>query len=270
MLSMQEEIINALGVKPSIEPEAEVRRRVDFLKSRVLESGADGLLIGISGGVDSAAAAGLCKAATDELTALGGKDYMTLAVFQPYGEQEDIEDGYLVAQALGIQSAVETNIGDAVDELALETEYALKRLGRHRHMSYQGKGGLKTRIRMAALHALADENRLLVVGTGHASEAVAGLRTRWGYGAAHVEPLRTLNKRQIRRLAAALGIPAAIIGKTPTAGLWPGQTDEDELGVTMEDNSDYLEGKVIGPEAAARLEKLYRDSLPLRGGVPGI
>ncbi len=118
-MSKQQEIIARFGVKPVIDVNEEIRKRVDFLKQHVLGSGTRGLLIAISGGIDSAVAAALAKLATDELTAEQGKEYMTLGVFQPYGEQEDIEDSYAVAKAIGLTRTVETNIEDAVNEIAL-------------------------------------------------------------------------------------------------------------------------------------------------------
>src|SRR5690606_17781907 len=114
----------------------------------VISAGARGLLIAISGGIDSAVVAALCKKATDELTAEQGKEYQTLGVFQPYGEQEDIADSYAVAQAIGLAKTVETNIEDAVNEIALETEFAFKSLGIHTHLSRGGKGNVKARTRM--------------------------------------------------------------------------------------------------------------------------
>lgn len=249
-MSLQEEIIAALGVKPVIDTDAEIRGRVDFLKAYALQAGARGLLIAISGGVDSAVAAGLCKLATDELTAEEGKEYMTLGVFQPYGEQEDIEHSYAVARAFELTHTVETNIEEAVNEIALEVEHSLKALGQHKHITHQGKGNVKARTRMVMQYALAFENNLLVVGTDHASEAITGFYTKWGDGAVDITPLSSLNKRQVRQLAAALGVPADIVTKAPTAGLWPGQTDETELGITYEENSDYLEGR---PSALKRL-----------------
>ncbi|MEF2966164.1 ammonia-dependent NAD(+) synthetase [Paenibacillus sp. M1] len=269
-MSLQQEIIERLGVKPTINVEEEVRKRVDFLKEYVKSSRTTGLLIAISGGIDSAVATGLCKRATDELTQETGQEYMTLGVFQPYGKQEDIEHSYEVAKAFGLTHTVETNIEDAVNEIALETEHGLKNIGQHRHMSPQGKGNIKARTRMVVQYALAFELNLLVVGTDHASEAITGFYTKWGDGAVDITPLSSLNKRQVRQLAAHLGVPRSVIDKAPTAGLWEGQTDEKELGISYDANSDYLEGKEVDPAVRERLEAFYRKTEHKRSPIPGI
>jgi NAD+ synthase len=269
-MSKQQEIIAALGVKPAIQVDEEIRRRVDFLKSYIKKSGTTGLLIAISGGIDSAVATGLCKKATDELHKETGMDYRTVGVLQPYGEQSDIADSRLVAQAFGLQHAVEMNIQETVDEVAIETEFAMKHLGLHRHISKEGKGNVKARTRMVMQYALAFEMNLLVVGTDHASEAITGFFTKYGDGAVDITPLSTLNKRQVRQLAAALGVPEPILTKVPTAGLWDGQTDEGELGITYESNSDYLEGKVIDEASRVKLEKQYDKTAHKRLPIPGL
>lgn len=269
-MSLQQDIIARLGVKPVIDVDAEIRRRVDFLKQYVLDSRTTGLLIAISGGVDSAVATGLCKMATDELTKETGRDYMTLGVFQPYGEQADIADSYSVAEAFGLTHKAETNIEQAVDEIAIEVEYSFKSLGMSRHLSRGGKGNVKARTRMVMQYALAFDLNLLVVGTDHASEAITGFFTKYGDGAVDITPLSSLNKRQVRALAARLGVPQPILDKAPTAGLWDGQTDEAELGITYEDNSDYLEGKEIDPAAREKLEKQYLKTEHKRSPIPGI
>lgn len=269
-MSLQQDIIARLGVKPEIDVDAEIRRRVDFLKQYVLDSKVTGLLIAISGGIDSAVATGLCKMATDELAKETGRDYITLGVFQPYGEQSDISDSYSVAEAFKLTHKVETNIEQAVDEIALEVEYGFKSLGTPRHISRSGKGNVKARTRMVMQYALAFDMNLLVVGTDHASEALTGFFTKYGDGAVDITPLSSLNKRQVRRLAARLGVPQPILDKAPTAGLWEGQTDETELGITYDDNSDYLEGKEIEPAAKEKLEKQYLKTEHKRSPIPGI
>jgi len=269
-MSLQQDIIAILGVKPQIDEQFEIRRRIDFLKQYILDSGMRGLLIAISGGVDSAVAAGLCQMATNELAQETGKDYMTLGVFQPCGVQEDIEDSYAVADALHIGQRVETNIDEIVDETILETEYGLKHLGVHKHLSRGGKGNVKVRTRMVVQYALAFELNLLVVGTDHASEAITGFFTKYGDGAVDITPLSSLNKRQIRQIAAKIGVPQSVLDKPPTAGLWDGQTDEDELGITYEDNSAYLEGKEIDPQAREKLERQYLRTEHKRKAIPGI
>ncbi|MFC4776185.1 ammonia-dependent NAD(+) synthetase [Paenibacillus sp. GCM10023252] len=270
MSSLQREIIERLGVQPQIDPSVEVRRRVDFLKEYVRKAGTTGLLIAISGGIDSAVAAGLCKLATDELSAESGREYMTLGVFQPYGEQVDISDSYAVAEAFGLKHKVETNIAEAVDEIALEVEHSFKSIDMPRHISRGGKGNVKARTRMVMQYALAFDLNLLVVGTDHASEAITGFYTKWGDGAVDITPLSSLNKRQVRLLAAELGVPRSVLDKAPTAGLWEGQTDEDELGIKYDDNSDYLEGKDVPAEVREKLEKQYLKTEHKRSAIPGI
>ncbi|SDS33927.1 NAD+ synthase [Paenibacillaceae bacterium GAS479] len=269
-MSLQQEIIAALGVKPSIDPEQEIRRRVDFLKEYVVGAGASGLLIAISGGIDSAVAAGLCKRATDELSQETGREYITLGVFQPYAEQSDISHSYEVADAFQLTHRVETNIAEAVDEIALEVEHSLKGIGMSRHINRGVKGNIKARTRMVTQYALAGELNLLVVGTDHASEAITGFYTKWGDGAVDITPLSTLNKHQVRQLAAALGVPLSVQEKAPTAGLWEGQTDETELGIKYDDNSAYLEGREIPTEARELLEKQYQKTHHKRSPIPGI
>jgi len=123
---------------------------------------------------------------------------------------------------------------------------------------------------MIVQYALAFDMNLLVVGTDHASESITGFWTKWGDGAVDLIPLSSLNKRQVRQLGTALGIPDKVVNKVPTAGLWPGQTDEAELGISYEDNSDYLEGKPVDPKVREKLEKQYLKTEHKRSPIPGI
>ncbi len=271
-MSLQQEIIARLGVKPVINVKEEIHKRVDFLKQCVLNARMKGLLIAISGGVDSALVCALCKKATDELTAETGNAYRTIGVFQPYGEQEDIADSYAVAEAVGFSKndLMETNIEETVDEAAIEIEAAYRSIGIHQHVGRVAKGNMKARTRMVVQYAIAFDQQLLVVGTDHASEAITGFYTKWGDGAVDITPISTLNKRQVRLLAAAMGVPDRVVHKVPTAGLWSGQTDEGELGITYEHNSDYLEGKEIPADIQAKLEAQYAKTEHKRSPIPGI
>lgn len=85
-----------------------------------------------------------------------------------------------------------------------------------------------------------------------------------------ITPLSSLNKRQVRMLASYLGVPQSILDKAPSAGLWEGQTDEKELGISYDDNSDYLEGKTINPEVQQKLESYYVKTAHKRNTIPGI
>lgn len=272
MSQLQNEIISRFGVRAQINVEEEVHRRVNFLKDYILKAKAKGLLIAISGGLDSAVATGLCIRATDELTAEQGETYITLGVFQPFNKQEDIHDSYAVAEAFQLQHTLEVNIADAVDSLVEHTQMAMNKLTLpiKPSVSIAGKGNVKARVRMVSQYALAFDLQLLVVGTDHASEAITGFYTKWGDGAADIVPLQSLNKRQVGQLAAYLGVPESIINKAPTAGLWEGQTDEKELGIPYQMNSDYLEGKTIPQEMQQKLEAKYQVTEHKRSPIPGI
>lgn len=270
IMSLQQEVVKRFGVQPHINPDVEVRKRVEFLKQHVRNTGTNGLLIAISGGIDSAVTTGLCKQATDELTAEIGKEYMTLGVFQPYDTQADIADSYATAKAFNLKHTVETNIAKEVNEAANEVEAALKQMLNSRMLSVPNKGNMKARVRMVAQYALAFDLNLLVVGTDHASEALTGFYTKWGYGAVDITPLSSLSKRQVRLLAKHIGVPASVINKAPTAGLWEGQTDEEELGITYEHNSDYLEGKEVLSEVREKIERQYQKTEHKRSPIPGI
>ncbi|MFD2115403.1 ammonia-dependent NAD(+) synthetase [Paenibacillus yanchengensis] len=269
-MSLQQEIIARFKVKPEIDVEQERELRVNYLKLYLQRAGATGYLIAISGGLDSAVAAGLCKQATDELSSETGQPYVTLALFQPYAEQSDIAHSYEVADAFQLSLRTETNIEEAVDEISLEVEHSFKAIQKSRHISHATKGNIKARTRMVMQYAIAQELNLLVVGTDHASEAITGFFTKWGDGAVDLEPLQSLNKRQVYQLGALIGVPTSVMEKTPTAGLWDGQTDENELGIKYSDINNYLEGKAIDPVAQEKLEKQYLRSEHKRSPIPGI
>lgn len=257
MRQKQREIIDALGVKPSIDPPAEIAARVEFLTSYLAGSGAAGAVLGISGGQDSSLAGRLTQMAADELTA-GGRPCEFVAVRLPYATQLDEDDAALACRFIGPASLVTFNIGSTVDALAKEFAGATGSA-----LTDFNKGNVKARARMLAQYAVAGQHNYRVIGTDHAAEAVTGFYTKYGDGAADLTPLAGLTKRQGRALLAELGAPERLYLKTPTADLLdgePGQSDEDNLGLTYADIDTYLEGGDVDPEVADRIEAKYAAS----------
>ncbi|ANP72959.1 ammonia-dependent NAD(+) synthetase [Cryobacterium arcticum] len=254
MREQQARIIAELHVTPTIDPAAEIRRRVDFLKDYLLASGAKGLILGISGGQDSSLAGRLCQLAVEELT-VEGHTPRFVPVRLPYAVQRDEDDAQLALEFIGAESNLTFNIQRAVD--GFEAEFADSTGA---PMPDFDKGNVKARSRMIAQYAIAGANGLLVVGTDHAAEAVTGFFTKYGDGGADLLPLTGLTKRQGRALLMELGAPEHLYLKAPTADLLddnPGQTDEANLGMQYEHIDDFLEGKDVDADVAEAIERRY-------------
>ena len=254
MRELRAEIIAEMGVHPAIDPEAEIRRRVDFLKDYLHASHTKGFVLGISGGVDSTLAGRLAQLAVEELNA-EGTDANFVALRLPYRVQHDEDDAQAALSFIQPKTCWTYNIGDAVD--GFEKAYAAMDAGT---LSDFNKGNIKARVRMTAHYAVGGEHNLLVIGTDHGAESVTGFFTKYGDGGADILPLFGLNKRQVRSLLTALGAPEKLVGKAPTADLLdgvPGQTDETELGITYDEIDDYLEGREVSDEAAEKIEKRF-------------
>ncbi len=254
MRELQEQIIAALNVRPTVDPASEISARVDFLKQYLHASSAKGFVLGISGGQDSSLAGRLCQLAVEELRAEGTAAEF-VAVRLPYQVQRDEDDAQLALTFIRPDRSVTFNIHRAVD--GFEAEY-LDATGAE--MLDFTKGNVKARARMVAQYALAGQDGLLVVGTDHAAEAVTGFFTKFGDGGADLLPLSGLTKRQGRSLLEFLEAPERLYLKAPTADLLddtPGQTDEANLGLTYREIDDYLEGGDIDASVAEAIEQRY-------------
>jgi NAD+ synthase len=253
-MGMQEEIIAALGVQPKINPEQEIARRTAFLKDYLRTAGQKGYVLGISGGQDSLLAGLLAQRAAAELRQ-EGHEVTFHAVLLPYGEQADRVDAELACQVIEPDAAHDWNIKNGTDAVTDTFRQA-----EGKALSDYHKGNIKARLRMVAQYTIAGENSLLVIGTDHAAEAVTGFFTKYGDGGADILPLSGLTKQQGRQLLQALKAPEHFYTKKPTADLLdnkPGNPDEDELGLSYDVIDDYLMGKRIDPELAARIEQRY-------------
>jgi len=254
MRDLQATIIADLDVRATIDPAAEVRSRVDFLKSYLSTTGAAGFVLGISGGQDSSLAGRLCQLAVEELRA-EGVSASFIAVRLPYSVQADEADAQLALTFIEPDHSLTFNIKRGVD--GFEQEF-LDSTGVE--MLDFTKGNVKARSRMIAQYAIAGQRSLLVVGTDHAAEAVTGFFTKFGDGGADVLPLSGLTKRQGRALLELLSAPERLYLKAPTADLLddqPGQTDEANLGLSYTQIDDYLEGNDLDESVAEAIEARY-------------
>ncbi len=255
MSELQRVIVEEMGVAPQIDPAEEVIRRVDFLVDYMAAVGAESMVLGISGGVDSTLAGRLCQLAGEQIRSQGGRASFH-AVRLPYDVQHDEADAAAAMEFISPDHAHTFNIAEPVR--GFDAAYR-ESLGAE--LSDYHRGNVKARIRMIAQYAIAGEHRGVVIGTDHAAESVTGFFTKYGDGGADVLPLFTLNKRQVRQILHHLGAPEAVAEKVPTADLLdgiPGRTDEDELGISYEDLDDYLEGREVPQRVAHAIEARWR------------
>lgn len=255
-MTLQQQIIKALGAKPQINAEEEIRRSIDFLKSYLQTYPfITSLVLGISGGQDSTLAGKLCQMAINELRQETGNEALQfIAVRLPYGVQADEQDCQDAIAFIQPDRVLTVNIKGAV----LASEQALREAGIE--LSDFVRGNEKARERMKAQYSIAGMTHGVVVGTDHAAEAITGFFTKYGDGGTDINPLYRLNKRQGKQLLAALGCPEHLYKKAPTADLEddrPSLPDEVALGVTYDNIDDYLEGKTVPEQVARTIENWY-------------
>lgn len=255
MRNLRAQIISELGVEPSIEPKNEVRSRVDFLKDYLRATPAQGFVLGISGGQDSALAGRLCQLAAEELRA-DGVEATFIAVRLPYGVQADEMDARIALKFVQPDRSVLVNVRPGANAVAAEVASSLK-VDKLRDFV---RGNVKARERMVIQYAIAGQENMLVVGTDHAAEAVTGFFTKYGDGGVDLTPLTGLTKRQGAALLQELGAPPSIWSKVPTADLEddrPALPDEEALGLRYSEIDDYIEGKDVTDEVADKLESIF-------------
>ncbi|MFD6185295.1 ammonia-dependent NAD(+) synthetase [Streptomyces goshikiensis] len=256
---LQQEIARELQVSETFDAQREIERRVAFLAERLTSTGLRSLVLGISGGVDSTTAGRLCQLAVERARA-AGHEAVFHAMRLPYGVQADEHDAQLALGFIRADRVLTVDVKPASDA-ALEAALAGGTVFRDAGHQDFVQGNIKARQRMIAQYAVAGAHDGLVVGTDHAAEAVSGFFTKFGDGAADLVPLTGLTKRRVRAVADALGAPAELVWKTPTADLEtlaPGKADEDALGVTYDDIDDFLEGKPVDERAFDTIVRRYR------------
>jgi NAD+ synthase len=208
---------------PKLNPDAH-KIITEFILGIVNSAKAKGLVVGLSGGIDSAIVA---KLGAD---ALGKDRVLGIMLPAPGSDPKDLEDAKLVAKHLGIRTQT-INIGPMVEAFVKALDPSEKE-----------QANIKSRCRMVALHQRAMRSGYLVAGTGNKSELLVGYFTKYGDGGVDLLPIGDLYKTQVWALSKELGLPERIVKRVPTAGLWKGQTDEGELGITYEKLDSILFG----------------------------
>jgi NAD+ synthase len=223
-------------------PEEAAGKIVDWIKGKVEYANAKGVVFGLSGGIDSAVIAYLCKRAFPQ---------NSLGIIMPcFSSRKDEEDAKLVAESCGL-NVIKINL----DRLYTAFIEAVSGNLEERSMA---NANIKPRLRMTVLYYHAAKHNYLVVGTGNKSELTVGYFTKHGDSGVDILPIGDLVKTQVYELAKYLRIPAAIIEKPPSAGLWEGQTDEGEMGLSYSQLDKYIltgEGEQGVKEIIEKLNK---------------
>ena len=204
----------------------EFDRRVAYIRAKLQEAHADGIIFGNSGGKDSALVGILCKAACDNTVGI----IMPCASSVNYGQDKD--DG----SALAAQFGIETRTVD----LTPVREAELKALEGAVKLTDMSVANIAPRLRMTTLYTIGQAENRLVAGTGNRSEIYMGYFTKWGDGASDFNPIADLCASEVFEFLRFLNAPASIVEKAPSAGLYEGQTDEKELGVSYAAVDAYL------------------------------
>lgn len=227
----------------------------NWIKEQVKKAGKKGIILGLSGGIDSSVCGALSKMAADS---------NVLGLLLPCESvSEDIECAREVAKKFNIETR----------EIPLDGIYesitAVKP-----DTGQLAKANIKPRLRMTMLYYFANSMDFLVIGTGNKSEATIGYFTKYGDGGADILPLGNLLKSEVKKLARELGVPERIINRVPSAGLWQGQTDEGEMGMTYDELDKAIlaiekkKTENIDPKKLVKVKGMIRCSEHKRCGIP--
>ncbi len=247
----------------------------DWLKARFDESGAKTFVLGLSGGIDSAVVCGLAARAVGPERVIG-------VIMPSASNPDDAVQASKVASAFGVKTlTVDLTAMAKTFYGSMPTEVAFQGLGLAPSNVVEGDTGLqlatanvRPRMRMTTLYYVANMVKGVVLGTGNKSEAMIGYFTKYGDGGVDLFPIIDLYKFEVRAVAAYIGVPQSVIDRPPTAGLWQGQTDEDEIGLTYAQLDEALlaiergDTSDIAPEVIDRVQTMNAVSNHKRQPVP--
>lgn len=228
---------------------------IKWIQDMVLSAELKGVVVGMSGGIDSSVLAIICSRAFPE---------NMIGINMPcYSNEEDSKHVKQIADLFAIP--IETVVLDSVYDTVISVlpnnykDLRIKRLA---------QANLKTRLRMTILYYFANQLNYMVVGSSNRSELAVGYFTKYGDGGVDILPLGNLVKKQVWELAHSLGVPNEIIDKPPSAGLWPGQTDELEMGISYKDLDHYLANGNVDYDVKKKIDALIAISSHKRSSPP--
>lgn len=226
-----------------------------WLHERVEDAKANGIILGLSGGIDSSVLAAIAREAL-------GRDGVLGVIMPCHSIREDENDARLLAHELDIEFE-KVDLSDTFDTLYGTIELIT---GNSNELV---RSNMKARLRMVTLYALAQSKNLLVCGTSNKSEYETGYFTKYGDSGVDLMPLAGFLKREIREMARVLHVPEKIISKAPSAGLYEGQTDENDMGFTYDTLDEYLSsGRIEDEKAKERIDVMRRRSEHKRKPIP--
>jgi NAD+ synthase len=245
-----------------------------WLAARIAESGARTFVLGLSGGIDSAVVCGLATRAV-------GPDRVLGVIMPSSSNPDDAVQAARVASAFGVRTlTVDLTSMARSFQASMPTEAALEALrilpsgARDEAAARLAMANVRPRLRMATLYYVANLVSGMVVGTGNKSEAMIGYFTKYGDGGVDLFPIIDLYKHEVREIAREIGVPQTVIDRPPSAGLWEGQTDESEIGLTYDQLDAALaalesgQEQAIEPAVMQRVRQLHDRSAHKRSPVP--
>lgn len=247
-------VIVCLAINKMYEGVSIMQKKIDaivtWLTEQVEQTKVEGLIVGLSGGLDSAVVAHLMERACP------GR---ALAVIMPiHSNPDDLVDAQAVVETSGIQSltvdltTTHDQMFQAIQRPVLESKQW------DEDQTRIANANLRARLRMSTLYTLATNYRYLVVGTDNAAEWYTGYFTKYGDGGVDIQPIIDLRKEEVFAMAKALGVPTSIVEKQPSADLWVGQTDEVELGTTYTYIDQFLRGEEIPAKDSQIIDELHK------------
>lgn len=234
--------------------EEEVKKVITWVKEYVTKSNAKGIIIGNSGGKDSATVLAIA------VNAIGKEN--VLAVGMPcLSKKTDLEDAKLVAETFGVKM-ITVDLSNTYNKLEEEIQSSLGK-----ELIAEAKINIKPRLRMTTLYGLAQTLGYLVIGTGNLSEATVGYTTKWGDSAYDFNPIAKFTVEEVLEMGKILGVPDKIINKAPNDGLGTG-TDEEKMGVLYSQISEYIKTGKTEKDAMDKIQELNKKSEHKRQPIP--